>query len=45
MRDHSNHICGTRHEVVGALMQWWDFTREVEVELRWPYTLPPRMER
>ena len=30
MRDHSNHICGTRHEVVGALMQRWDFTREVE---------------
>ena len=30
MRDHSNHICGTRHEVVGALMSRWDFVRETE---------------
>lgn len=31
MRDHSSHICGTRHEVVGALMERWDFVRETEV--------------
>ena len=30
MRDHSSHICGSRHQVVGALMQRWEFTRETE---------------
>ncbi len=30
MRDHSSHIAGSRHEVVGALLRAWSFDRETE---------------
>lgn len=30
MRDHSSHIAGSRHEVVGALLRAWTFDREAE---------------